>query len=82
MGSLLDHHALLHHYDFVSIDDCAQPVGDHDNGLLLILEKLVKSLLDLELTLCVQGTRGLVEEQDAGLADQGTSNRNPLLLAA
>ena len=81
MGTFLDDLTLPHHNDLVSIDDRAQPVGDHDNSLLLFFKKLVEGLLDLELALGVQSTGRLVEEQDARLADQGTCNRDSLLLA-
>ena len=82
MGTLLDDLTLAHDDDLVSSDDSAQSVCDDDHGLLAFLKQLIERFLDLVLTLGVQGTRGLIQEQDAWFANQGTSDSNALLLSA
>ena len=58
-------------------------MGDHDDCKLLArLRQLVDRLLDFDLTLGVQGRSGLVKNEDPGVLDQGSSDRNPLLLAS
>ena len=46
MRSLLDDVALAHTDDLVCADDRAEPMSDHDNGLLLLLDKPVERLLN------------------------------------
>ena len=59
--SLLDDVALAHTDDLVCADDCAEPMSDHDNGLLLLRDKSIERLLHRVLTVSVQGTGSLVE---------------------
>ena len=82
MGTLLDDLTLAHDDDLVSSDDSAQSVCDDDHGLLAVLKQLIERFLDLVLTFGVQGTRGLIQEQDAWFANQGSSDSNALLLSA
>ena len=81
MGTLLDDDSLSHHDNLVSIDNGTESVSDHNHSEALLLEQLVKSLLDLMLTLSIEGRGSLVKEQDSGLPDQGPCDRDALLLA-
>ena len=57
-------------------------MSDHDNGLLLLLEKLIESLLNGMLTISVQGTCGLIEKKDARASNESSRDCNSLLLPA
>jgi len=81
MATSLDNLTLTHDEDDVSCPDGAESMGDHNHGLLSLLQKQAKRLLDLVLALGVECTSGLVEEQDAWLADEGASDGNALLLS-
>lgn len=84
MGAVLDDLAFVDHNDRVGISDSTQPVRDYDYclGDFWVLENLVESLLYLMLGLGVKGAGCLVKEEDLGLPDQCSSNRNPLLLSS
>ena len=82
MSTCLNDLALAHDDDLVGGDDRAQPVSDDYHCLLALLEQLIKRFLHLVLTLSVQCTRRLVQEQDAGLADESSRNSNALFLSA
>ena len=81
MSATFFHLTMLHHNDFICIADSTESMGDHDYGLLARLDQLIQSLLHLVLALGVEGRSCLVEEEYFRFADQGTRNRNPLLLA-
>ena len=81
MGSLFDDLTLAHDDDLVGVHDCRQAMGDHDHSLLLLLEERVKSLLDLMFAFGIERAGSLIEEQDARLADESTSDGDTLLLA-
>jgi len=66
--------------NFVSILDGTQAMSDDDHGQLAKLNQLFEGLLDLGLTLGVQGTGGLVQEKNLGLADESTGDGHTLLL--
>jgi len=57
-------------------------MSDHDHRLLGGLDQRVESLLHLVLTLCIQGTRSLVKQNDLGPADERSGDSDTLLLAA
>ena len=80
MRALLDNLALAHDNDLVGVHNCRQAMSDHDHGLLLLLQESVQSLLDLVFALGIECTSGLIEEQDARLADESTSDSDSLLL--
>ena len=80
MSALLLNLTLFHHNDLVSVDDGAESVSNHYHCEALLLEQCVQGCLDLMLTLGVEGACRFIEEEDLGLADQGTSDRDPLLL--
>lgn len=78
--TLLDDITLAHADDLVSGDNCAQSMRNHDHRLLLLLEQSAQSLLYLVLTVGIECTRSLIQEQDAGSADKRASNCDTLLL--
>ena len=82
MGTLLDDMTLTHDDDLVSSDNSAQSMGDDNHSLLAFLEQRIQRFLYLMFTLGVQCARGLIQEQDAWFANQGSSNSYALLLSA
>lgn len=78
--ALLDDPALVEDVDDVGALDGAEAVGDGNGGAAL--GRLVQGGLDDVLGLGVEGRRGLVQEQDLGVADQGAGDGDALLLAA
>ena len=81
MRSTLHDLTVLHHKDFVSIANSAQPMGNNDNSLFSGANQLVESFLNLMLTLRIEGRCSLVEQQKLWLADESASNSYALLLA-
>ena len=82
MSTLLNDLTLAHDDDLVGGDDSAQPVSDYYHRLLAFLEQLIQCLLHLVLTLSIESTRCLIQEQDARFADKSSRNSNALLLSA
>ena len=82
MSTLLNDLTLAHDDDLVGGDDSAQPVSDNYHRLLALLEQLIQCLLHLVLTLSIQSTSRLIQEQDARFADESSRNSNALLLSA
>jgi len=80
MRSLLDHFAVLHHDNLVGITDGGKSVSDDDDRLLASFDQLIKCLLHLMLGLGVQSTGRLVEQEHPRLANEGSRDRNSLLL--
>jgi len=78
--ALLNDVTLAHADDLVGGDDRAQSMRNHNHRLLLLLEQSAQSLLHLVLTVGVESARSLVQEQDAGAADERASNSDALLL--
>jgi len=72
----------LHDHDFICVANSAQSVGNDDNVELATLDEQVQSLLHLVLRLSVERRSGLVQKKQLWLADQGTSDSDPLLLTA
>lgn len=79
VGALLNNLAVLQDNDFVRVPNGRESMSNHNDRLVGLLQ-CVECLLNLVLTLRVESTCSLVKEQDARLADQGTSYRNTLLL--
>lgn len=80
MGPLLHHPALIDDVDHVRLLDGAQPVGDGDGGAAL--RGRVQGRLDHLFRLRVQRRRRFVEEEDFGVAQEGSGDGDALLLAA
>ena len=78
MSAALDDAPAGQHDDLVAIADGAQAVGDDQAGAAPTAEVVV----DDGLGLGVQGAGGLVEHQQAGIADQRPGDLQPLPLAA
>src|SRR5581483_2310217 len=72
--------AAVEHDDLVGVDDGREPVRDHQRGTAAA--HLFERALDLLLGARVERTRRLVEQQDAGVLEDGARDRHPLLLAA
>lgn len=54
MGADLLDLALLHHDDFVRVDNSAKSVRDHNDSEALLLKEGVQGSLNLVLTLCIK----------------------------
>ena len=81
MGAALHNVTMLHHNDLSGILNCAESVGDDDDGLLATLDEGVDSFLHLMLTLSVQSGSCFIEEQNLGLTDEGSCDGDTLLLS-
>ena len=80
MGALLDEAALLEDEDPVGIAECAQAVGDCQGGAAAGQD--AKRLLDRLFRFGIDAARGLVEDENSGIEEQGPRDRGPLLFAA
>ena len=77
-GALLGYPTLVEYDDTVAMADGGEAVGDDHTRALQGVEVVADRLLcDI-----VECTRGLVEEDDVGLRDQGSRNEQALLLSA
>mmetsp|Transcript_25816 Transcript_25816/g.85050 ORF Transcript_25816/g.85050 Transcript_25816/m.85050 type:complete len:268 (+) Transcript_25816:988-1791(+) len=79
---LLDDRALAQHGDLVRVLDCREAVCNGDRRPLVLRHDAVQRRLHHPLALIVQRRRRLVQQQHRRLANDGASNRHPLLLAA
>ena len=77
---LLDHPALVEHHDIIGVDDGREPVRDHHDRTPL--REAGERLLDEDLVLWVGKRRRLVQDDDRGVLEDGTSEGDALLLAA
>jgi len=68
MAPPLDDAALVHHTDQIGIDDRAQTVGDHQHRVSPL--KALDRLLHQPLALGIQGTDGLIENQQLWIAQR------------
>ena len=71
MGALLHNATLLEHHNEVGMTYCGKAVGNDEEGDgrqlgRVVVEQLVKSLLNLPLALSVEGTSGLIEYDNVG----------------
>ena len=76
----LDDAAVVEDDDAVGVADGAEAVGDDEGGAALL--QLLQRLLDEVLALAVERRGGLVEDEDAGVAEDGAGDRDALALAA
>ena len=72
--------SILEHNDLVGPPNRRQPVCDYENGTALA--QRFDGLLNRALGFGVQGGSGFVTDQDRGVLEQRTSNRDSLSLAA
>src|SRR4029453_15994877 len=79
MPATLGGASAVEHDDLVGVDDGRQPMGDHHGGAAAA--HLFQRALDLLLGARVEGTGRLVEQQDAGVLQDGAGDRHALLLA-
>ena len=75
----LDGTAGVHNHDLIGhIGDDAQVMGNHDNGVAVLLLHLLHELDNLSLNGNVQSRRGLVGNQDIGIAGKSHSDHDAL----
>src|SRR2546423_902577 len=79
MGPDLGDSSILEHHDPVRVNDRGEPMPDDDHRPAL--RKLVQGVLDERFELRVDVRCRLIENEDAGLLQEDTCNRNPLPLA-
>jgi len=80
VGAFLCQGALVQNQDAVAVSDAVEPVGYHDHGH--VRGELLQCLLELSLGNGIQCGGCLVQDQNAGLSQQGTGNCQPLALSA
>ena len=80
MRAAFDNSSAFDDQNLIGATDGGEPVSDHEGRSPL--HQLVQSGLNHGLGLGVEGTGGLVENQDAGLCQQRASDRETLPLAA
>lgn len=82
VSALLHDFAFLEHNNLVSVPDSRKSVSNHDTRLLTFSNELVQGFLHLVLTLGIECACGLIQKNYLGLADQGPSDGDTLLLAS
>ncbi len=80
VGSALYDLALFYDEDLVGSADGGETVGYDEGGAALHEE--VEAVLDHGFGLGVEGAGGLVEDEDAGVGEDGAGDGDPLALAA
>ncbi len=80
MITLFHNLSLIQHADQISLDDCAEPVGNHQHGVLPF--KLVDGLLHKAFALGIEGAGGFIQDQQLRIAKDGTGQGKSLSLAA
>lgn len=81
MVALLEDLTLRKYDNVVRIPDSAESVRNDNYGHLRVTaHKSIECLLNLVLTLGVEGRSSFVEEENTGLANQSAGNCNSLLL--
>ena len=69
----------VHNHDLIGhIGDNTQVMGNHDDGVAVLLLHLLHELDNLSLDGNVQGSRGLVGNQNIGIAGKGHGNHDSL----
>ena len=82
-GAAFDHAAAIHHQQMIDVlRDHAQIVRDQDQRHLALVDQVADQIEDLLLYGHVERRRGLVGNQQVGLAGQGHGNGDALALAA
>src|SRR6516162_10148850 len=80
MAAILENAARVDGDDPVSAPHGREPVGDDEYGAAL--GDFLHVLLNHPLALIIKRARRLVEDQDPGVGDQSTRDRDPLLLTS
>ncbi len=80
MGAMFLDSAPINDINLVSIEDCGKSVGN-DKGCASH-HQLIQSRLDYLLTFRVQSRGSLIQDQDAGILQDGTGNGHALALSA
>src|SRR5262249_31669834 len=80
MAAILDNAARVDGDDPVGAPHGRKPVGDDEDGAAL--GDLLHVLLTPPLALIIKRARRRVEDQDPGVGDQSTRDRDPLLLTS
>ena len=80
MRSLGDDTTLLEQDHSLGERNGRNPVGDDERGA--VLEELFESIVDLRLDVNVDSAGGVVEDQNWGIDEQGSGDRDSLTLAA
>ena len=78
VSAILEDAAIAKYKENVTISNGAQAMSNHNRSSSL--HGPIKSLLDNLLTVLIKGRSGLIKKQDAGVFDERSGNRNPLLL--
>src|SRR4028118_1579273 len=74
--------ALVEDQDQVGVPHRRYPLGDHEDGAVLLAHQPVQGLLDRRLRLRVHRRSAIVEDEEAGVNQQGSGYRDPLALPA
>ncbi|KAF5044795.1 hypothetical protein DSECCO2_487940 [anaerobic digester metagenome] len=82
MRTSLDDRPLLHHVDQVRVQYRREAVRDQDRDLVLAHRDVPDRVRDLLLGQRIERGGRLVEDQQAGTAQEGPGDRDPLLLAS
>jgi hypothetical protein len=75
---ILDH-PMIEHHNSIGMAHGAETVSDHEGGAPL--DKSVEGVLNESLALGIQGTRGLIENENAGPLQHHSGNGKPLTLS-
>src|SRR5688572_31836938 len=79
VAALLDDAPLTHDQDLVRVTHRRKPMRNHEHGAAL--QQLFGRLLHQTLGLSIQRGCGFVEDEDRGIAQNGSRDREPLPLA-
>ncbi len=80
MPAFLDHAALIEHRDFIRRAHGGEAMGDYERRALA--HQVAERLVDQTLTRCIERRCCLIQDQNRGIAEKSTGNRNALALAA
>ena len=80
MCSALNDPAVCYNEDLRGVSNRVQPMGDHDDGL--VLRQCFDCLLQPILVLRIDVRRRLVKDDDGRVLENGTGDGDALLLAA
>ena len=80
MPSTSHHHSILTHEDHVTVHDRAQTMRHSHHSTRMTLPPTIQCLQELLLVLAVQRTRRLVQQQNRGVTQNRTRQRQSLFL--
>ncbi len=80
MRAGLDDFAVSEDVDEVSVDDCGESVSDYDGRAAV--GEAVEGVLDFFFVFAIECAGGFVEEQDAGVLEDGSGDGDALFLAS